>query len=61
LQLGTLLSFVQGGLWVTNSKRYSGNFWVSNLYSNNNYTKSKEAFLKNFEVLNRPYSSAEVE
>jgi hypothetical protein len=43
------------------SKRYSGNYWFSNLYSNNNYTKSKENFLRNFEVLNRPFTAAEVE
>ena len=45
LRLGTLGLCLWGGYWWTESKRYSGNYWVSNLYSNNKYTKSKEAFL----------------
>jgi hypothetical protein len=61
LKVATIGLFYQGGHWWFSSKRMSGNFWVSNLYSNNNYTASKEAFLKNFEVMNRQFTNSEVE
>jgi hypothetical protein len=35
--------------------------WVANLFSNNLFTKSKESFIQNFEVMNRKFTKAEVD
>lgn len=56
LNVATVAMFVELGNYLSNAKTMRGNFWVSQLYSNNNFTLSKEAFLKNFVVLNRKFT-----
>jgi hypothetical protein len=55
-----LIAFIVAGDRFTNSKNYRANFWISNWYSNSAFTLSKEAFIRNFEVMNRRFTEAEV-
>lgn len=45
LKLGVVFLSLQLGDYVATSRRQGANFWLSNMYNNNHYIASKDAFV----------------
>ena len=61
LKLGVVYAGLVLGDYVATSRREGANMWLSNLYNNNLYISSKDAFIRNFETLNRKFTEEEIE